>query len=162
MSNENVQVAVFDTLLRVTAAIRHIQESGFDTNRVSLAARDQRSNGRVTGYYCTAGRIKYRGELEALWNEIFAILSGWAFFAIPDIGPVLIAGPLADWFATALANAAIFGGLSAVGMGLYSVGISRDRIRFYEDALKDSRYLLLLNGPAGDVSRAKEIINGLE
>ncbi len=69
---------------------------------------------------------------------------------------------LADWFVTALANAAIFGGLSAVGMGLYSVGISRDRIRFYEDALKDSRYLLLLNGPARDVSRAKEIISGLE
>ena len=42
-----------------------------------------------------------------------------AFFAIPGIGPVLVAGPLVAWIIGALEGAVVVGGLTAVGAGLY-------------------------------------------
>ncbi len=97
--------------------------------------------------------------MDSLWNEIFEILTGWALFAVPDIGRVLVVGCLADWTATALANAAIFGGMSAIGMGLYSIGISRKSIQLCEEALKGGKCILLLNGAAQEVTKAKQIID---
>ena len=52
--------------------------------------------------------------------------------------------------------------MSAIGMGLYSVSISRSCIRFCEDALKQGRFFLLLNGPAQEVKKAKKIIDELK
>jgi hypothetical protein len=48
-------------------------------------------------------------------------LFGAAFFAIPGIGPVLVAGPLVAWIVGALEGAVVVGGLSALGAGLYSI-----------------------------------------
>ena len=50
------------------------------------------------------------------------------------------------------------GGLSAIGAGLYSIGIPKDSILRYELALKANKFLLLAHGTAGDVTRAKEIL----
>jgi hypothetical protein len=159
MSNANAALTVFDTPLEIVAAIRQIQISGCGMNGLSVAWRDQHSLSSVTGYYRDGNRMKYWGDLDILWNEIFEILSGWAFYTIPDIGRVLIAGPLANWIVMALANAAIFGSMSAIGMGLYSVGISRNSIRLCEEALKDGKCILLLNGTAQEVNKATQIIN---
>jgi hypothetical protein len=56
---------------------------------------------------------------------------------------------------SALGNAAIFGGLTAFGAGLYSIGISKDEVLEYEAALRAGKYLVLAHGSAGEVSRAK-------
>jgi hypothetical protein len=159
MSNANAMLTIFDTPIEITAAIRLIQVSGCGTNGLSVAWTDQASPSSVTGYYKDKHQMKYWGDLDSQWNEIFEILSGWAFFAIPDVGRVLIVGPLADWTATAMANAAIFGDMSAIGMGLYSVGISRKSIQLCEEALEKGKCILLLNGPAQEVKKAKQSID---
>ena len=158
MSNANAALTVFNTPLEIAAAVRQVQVSGCGTNGISVAWRDQPTSG-VTGYYRDRNQMKYWGDLDSLWNEIFEILSGWAVFSIPDIGNVLVVGPLANWIANALANATIFGSMSAIGMGLYSIGISRNGIRLCEDVLKDGKCLLLLNGTAQEVKKAKQIID---
>jgi len=48
---------------------------------------------------------------------------GSAFFAIPGLGPVLVAGPLVAWIVGVLEGAAVVGGLGAIGAGLYGMGI---------------------------------------
>jgi hypothetical protein len=159
MSNANAALTVFDTPHGITAAIRQVQLSGCGTNGMSVVWRDQPSQSSATGYYRGGDRMKYWGEFDILWNEIFEILSGWAIYDVPDIGRILVVGPLAEWIAMALANAAIFGTMSAIGMGLYSVGISRSGIRLCEDALKDGKCILLLNGTAQEVTQATQVIN---
>ena len=42
------------------------------------------------------------------------MLFGSAFFAIPGIGPVLVAGPVVAWIVGALEGAVVVGGLSAI------------------------------------------------
>jgi hypothetical protein len=86
------------------------------------------------------------------------LLFGAAFFAIPGIGPVLVAGPLVAWIVGALESAVVVGGLSAIGAGLYSIGIPKDSIVEYESAIKANKFLLLAHGTAEEVEKAKGIM----
>ena len=58
----------------------------------------------------------------------------------------------------ALEGAALTGGLSALGAGLYSLGIPKDSIVKYETALKSDKFLVMAHGSAGDVAKAKSIL----
>jgi hypothetical protein len=51
--------------------------------------------------------MKYRGRLGAFWSGLWEFLFGSAFFFwVPGVGPLLIAGPLANWIVAALEAAA--------------------------------------------------------
>jgi hypothetical protein len=85
-------------------------------------------------------------------------LFGSAFFAIPGLGPVLVAGPLVAWIVGALEGAAVVGGVSAIGAGLIGIGIPKDSVVKYELALKTDKYLLMVHGTASEVEKARTII----
>jgi hypothetical protein len=52
----------------------------------------------------------------------------------------------------------VVGGLSAVGAGLYSIGVPKDSVLKYDLALKTDKFLLMVNGTAADVEKARGII----
>ena len=70
--------------------------------------------------------------------------------------------PLVSWIIAALENAAVVGGLSALGAGLYSIGIPRNSILDYEDAVKASKFLVIAHGSADEVGKAKSILETSE
>jgi hypothetical protein len=86
------------------------------------------------------------------------MLFGAAFFAIPSLGPVLVAGPLVAWIVGALEGAVVVGGLSAVGAGLYSIGIPKDSVVKYETAIGSDKFIVLAHGTAGEVAKPKDIM----
>jgi len=51
------------------------------------------------------------------------------------------------------------GGLSALGAGLYSIGIPKDSVVEYELALKSDKFLVLAHGTADEVAKAKNIMH---
>ena len=77
---------------------------------------------------------------------------------IPGLGPILAAGPVVAWIVGALESAVVVGGVSALGAGLYSMGIPKDSIVKYEAALKTDQFLLIAHGTAAEVAKAKDII----
>jgi len=83
------------------------------------------------------------------------MLFGSAFFAIPGLGAVLVAGPLVAWIVGALEGAVVFGGLSAIGAGLYGMGFRRIVWVQYELALKTDQFLLMVHGTASGSSKSK-------
>ena len=72
--------------------------------------------------------MKYWGTQGAYWGGLWGMLFGAAFFAIPGLGPMLVAGPLVAWIVGALEGAVVMVGLSAFGAGLYSIGIPKDSV----------------------------------
>ena len=86
------------------------------------------------------------------------MLFGSAFFAIPGIGPVLVAGPLVAWIVGALEGAAVMGGLGAIGAGLCSIGIPKDSVVKYETAIKSAKFLVIAHGTADEVAKARSIL----
>ena len=159
MFPENALVAVYHDQSGALAAVRRLRESGFDMKAVSIAGRDEHNEVQVVGYCLAGDRMQYWGPLRGFWTSIWEMLSGWAFLSLPGIGPVLIAGPMSRWAMAALDNAEIFGGLSALAAALHSVGIPRDAILAHEAAVKGGQYLVIASGAAGEVSRAKEVLD---
>jgi hypothetical protein len=65
---------------------------------------------------------------------------------------------LVAWIIGALEGAVVVGGLSALGAGLYSIGIPKDSVVKYELALKSDKFLLLAHGTADEVAKARDIM----
>ncbi|MGD0226889.1 MAG: DUF1269 domain-containing protein [Terriglobia bacterium] len=103
--------------------------------------------------------MKYWGKLGVFWGGLWGMLFGSAFFAIPGIGPVLVAGPLVAWIVGALESAGVMGGLGAIGAGLCSIGIPKDSVVKYETAIKSDKFLTLAHGTTDEVARVKNIIH---
>jgi uncharacterized membrane protein len=101
--------------------------------------------------------MKYWGKQGAFWGGLWGMLFG-AFFIIPGLGPILVAGPLVAWIVGALEGAVVVGGLSALGAGLYSIGIPKDSVLQYETALKSDKFLLLAHGTVDEVAQARNIL----
>ncbi len=162
MNATNSVVAIYDTHEQAEHAVKELQQAGVDMKSLSIAARDTHTDEHVVGYYNAGDRMKYWGKMGAFWGGFWGLLFGSALFAIPGIGPILVAGPLVAWIVAGLEGAAVVGGVSAVGAGLVSIGIPKDSVLKYDVALKTDKFLLVVHGTAGDVNKAKDIIAGTE
>src|SRR6204780_4907626 len=158
MSETNSVVAIYGTHAQAEEAVKELQKSGFDMKKMSIVGKDYHTDEQVVGYYNTGDRMKYWGKMGAFWGGIWGWLFGAAFFMIPGLGPILVAGPLVAWIIGALEGAILVGGLSALGAGLYSIGIPKDSVVKYETALKSDKFLLLAHGTAVEVAKARDIL----
>ena len=162
MTTTNSVVAIYDTHEQAERAIKELQQAGIDMKSLSIAARNTHTDEHVVGYYNTGDRMKYWGKMGAFWGGFWGLLFGSAMFAIPGLGPILVAGPLVAWIIGGLEGAAVVGGVSAVGAGLVSIGIPKDSVVKYDVALKTDKFLLVVHGTPADVDKAKDIIVGTE
>jgi len=162
MISTNSVVAIYDTHDQAEHAIKELQEAGVDMKNLSIAARNTHTDEHVVGYYNAGDRMKYWGKIGAFWGGFWGLLFGSAAFAIPGLGPILVAGPLVAWIIAGLEGAAVVGGVSAVGAGLVSIGIPKDSVLKYDVALKTDKFVLVVHGSAEAVDKAKNIIAGTE
>jgi uncharacterized membrane protein len=159
MSVNNSAVAIYDTHLKAEEAVRELQQDGFNMKSLSIVGKDYHTDENVVGYYNSGDRMMYWGKQGAFWGGVWGLLFGSAFFWIPAIGPLLVAGPLVAWIVSALEGAAVVGGLSALGAGLYSAGIPKDSILRYETAIKADKFVLFAHGTPEEVTEAKKILD---
>ena len=151
-------VAIYETHEQAEHAVKELQEAGVDMKTLSIAAKDTHTEEHVVGYYNVGARMRHWGKLGAFWGAIWGLLFDSAMFAIPGIGPVLLAGPLVSWIVAILEGSIVFGGVSALGAALLSIGIPKDSVIQYETALKTNKFLLIVHGTSDAVAKAKEIV----
>jgi hypothetical protein len=159
MLHQNSVIALFDQHTQAEAGVRELQEAGFDMKALSIVGKDYHTDENVVGYYTAGDRMAYWGKNGAFWGGIWGLLFGSAFFMIPGIGPIVAAGPIIGWIVAALEGAVVVGGISAVGAGLYSVGIPEKSVLKYETSLKAGKFMLVVHGTADELIRAKEILS---
>ncbi len=158
MSKQNSVVGIYNTHTEAEAAVKELQKSGFDMKKLSVVGKDYHTEENVVGFYNAGDRMKFWGKLGAFWGGLWGILFGSAFFVIPGLGQLVVLGPLVMIIVGALQGAVVTGGLTALGAGLYSIGIPKDSIIKYETALKSDKFLVIAHGPASDVAKAKSIL----
>ena len=158
MSKGTVAVAIFNTHVEAENAVKELQKSGFDMKKLSIVGKDYHTEEQVVGYYHTGDRMKYWGKMGAFWGWLFGIFFGAGFFLIPGIGPLVVAGPLVVTIVGGLEGAVAVGGLSALGAGLYSLGIPKDSVINYETSIKTDKFLLVVHGSGDDLAKAKDIL----
>jgi hypothetical protein len=160
MSATNSVVAVYDSHEEAERAVKALQQAGIDMKSLSIAGRGMHTDEHIIGYYNAGDRMMYWGKVGAFWGGFWGLLFGSALFAIPGIGPVLVAGPLVSWIVAGLEGAAVVGGVSALGAGLVSIGIPKDSVIKYEAALKTDKFLLIVHGAPDAVYNARFILDG--
>ncbi len=157
--NEESVVALYPTHASAEAAVKALERAGFDMKKLSIVGRDYHTDEHVVGYYNAGDRVKVWGKTGLFWGGMWGILFGSAFFWVPGVGPLLVAGPLVGWIVGALESAIAVAGVSAIGAGLYSLGISKDSILRYDTALKIGTYVLIATGSAEDAAHARGILS---
>jgi len=159
VNNNDSVVAIYKSHAEADTAVKELQQSGFDMKKLSIVGRDYHTDEHVVGYYNTGERMKYWGKTGAFWGGFWGLLFGAGFFWIPGLGQVLAGGPLVGWIVGGLEGAVVVGGLSALGAGLYGLGIPKDSIVQYETAIKTGKYVLIAHGSPEETTRAQEIIS---
>ena len=155
MSNTNTAVGVFHSHQEAEEAVRELEKSGFDMQKLSIIGKGFQTQEHVVGYYNTGDRMKFWGQHGAFWGALWGTLFGSAFFVLPGLGPILVAGPLVAAIVSAIEGAAVVGGISALGGALASVGIPENSLVQYESELKIGKFLLIVCGTDEEVERAK-------
>ena len=158
MTENNAVTGIYSTHSEAEAAVKTLQRAGFDMQKLSIVGKDYHTEEHVIGFYNIGDRMKVWGKLGAFWGGFWGFLFGSAMFVIPGIGPLIVFGPLVGWIVGALEGAVVVGGLSALGAGLYSIGIPKDSIMQYETALKSAKFLVIAHGTADEMAKAKSIL----
>jgi hypothetical protein len=156
--DQSSAVAVFSDHSGAENAIRTLKNSGFDITKLSVLGKDFPSEDNVVGIYGAGDRLKYWGKMGAFWGGMWSLLPGSAFLIVPGIGTVVIAGPVATWIVSALEGAVFVGGVSAIGAGLVSLGISKDKALKCESSMKAGKLLLILHGTYTDAIKARNTL----
>ncbi|MEZ5773475.1 MAG: hypothetical protein R3D33_01825 [Hyphomicrobiaceae bacterium] len=162
MTKENAVLAVFDSHERAEEAIKDLEHAGFDMRKLSIVGKGYHSEETPVGFYTIGDRVKYWGGTGAVWGGLWGMLFGAAFFWVPGVGPLAIAGPFIPVLVGALEGAAVVSGLSALGAALASLGVSRESVIRYESAVKADKFVLIAHGSAEQVGKARDILARLK
>lgn len=149
--------ALFRDRMQAERAIDEMRRMGMDPQRVSVVTRDRRESREIaesTGAEAGAGAATGAG-IGAILGGAAGWLAGIGALAIPGLGPIVAAGPIA----AALGGAgigAITGGL--VG-ALTGWGFSEDEARGYENRVREGDILLTVEIPEGeDAALAQDLL----
>lgn len=151
-------VAVFTDHHAAETAIKKLAQDGFEMKNLSVIGKGYHTEEKVIGFYNAGDRVKFWGLRGAFWGGLWGLFFGGLFMTIPVIGNVVMLGFLASVVIAAVDNAVVVGAFSALGAAIYSIGIPKDSVIQYEEAVKADGFLVMAHGTVNEVTRAKEIL----
>lgn len=158
MEQADTVIAVFADHNAAEAAIKKLAADGFEMKHLSVVGKGYQTEEKVVGFYNIGDRIKFWGTRGAFWGGFWGLFFGGLFMTIPVVGHVVVLGYLAAAAASAIENAVVVGGLSALGAALYSIGVPKDSVIKYENAVTADGFLVMAHGTADEMARAKAIL----
>ena len=157
-SKESSVVAIYRQHTDAENAINLLKKGDFNIKKLAIVGQGYHTEDQVVGYYTTGDRMKHWGKRGAFWGGIWGLLVGSAFFLIPGVGPVMVAGSAVAWIIGGLEGAVVVGGLSALGAGLFSIGIPKDSALKYESSVKAGKFVLIAHGTPEEAEQARRIL----
>ena len=134
MQSRDTVVSVFHDRDDAQDAINALRDAGFNADDVSILARDRDVAGRLaddTGTEAAAG-----AATGALAGGLLGGVAGWLVgigaLAIPGVGPIIAAGPIA----AALGGAALGAASGGIIGALTGAGVPEDEARYYDEEFR--------------------------
>ena len=141
-------VGVFSSYDAAEKAVNDLRKQGFNQEEISIISKDSRSNQRsgqynddITDGALTGGTIGGLGGL----------LLGAGALAIPGLGPIIAAGPIA-----AALSGAVAGGIAG---GLIDWGIPAEASQRYENQIAQGGILAIIRTTSSKINQAAAIFN---
>lgn len=144
-------VATFSSSDDAEQAVNALKEAGFSDEEISVVSRDDGGQDgdddgfgmgqNLTGGTATGGAL----------GGLAGLLAGAGALAIPGIGPIIAAGPIAAGL-----SGAVMGGLAG---GLIDLGIPEERGQYYEDRVREGDILVAVKADDDQADQADRILN---
>lgn len=158
MTQHDVVIAVFADHREANTAVGELIHDGFDIKNFSVIGKGYHTEESVVGFYNMGERMRFWGKYGAFWGGLWGLFFGGIFLTVPVVGPVVVLGHLAVIVVSAIEGALVVGGLTAIGAALYSIGIPKDSVIKYEEAIKADNFLIVAHGTTDEMARAKAIL----
>ncbi|TYP53265.1 general stress protein [Thermosediminibacter litoriperuensis] len=144
-------IGVFENREQAEKAVNEMRDSGFDTNEISIVAKggqrgERNGDNGAMGMDTVADGTTTGGVLGGLAG----LAVGAGALAIPGLGPIIAAGPIAG-----LLSGAATGGIAG---GLIDWGIPEERGRYYEEEVKRGKILAAVRTHDQKVERAADVM----
>ncbi len=140
-------IGVFDRFLNAEDALDALKEAGFESNCISIVARQDKASEHVkrndTGAGIGAG---------AAIGGIAGLIAGLAALAVPGIGAVIIGGPLG----AALGGLGVGAAAGSITGALTGMNIPEDDANYYAETVRNGGALLLVD--SSDTAAARDIL----
>ena len=164
-------VGLFDSRSEAHSTVQQLVNSGFNREDISLVSRDtdrQSNDGKthpgISGSDLsvpkddTSGALKGAGIGAAL-GGIGGLLAGIAGLAIPVIGPIVAAGPIAAALTAALGGAGVGAATGGLIGALTDMGVPEDEAKHYQDQVGQGKTLVIVRASDDDsAERAADIL----
>lgn len=147
-------VGIFESERVAKEAIEDLRRAGFE-REISLLAKDQKNISRtpddnggetMAGGETVADGVATGGVLGGLGG----LAIGAGALAIPGLGPLIVAGPIAG-----LLSGAAGGGVAG---GLVDWGIPEEEGRRYEEEIKRNKIIVAVNSSEDNIDEAENIL----
>lgn len=165
MNETTTITALYDRTEDAQKALRQLQKMDISRDDISLIASDaagkySRDNGHDNGRDLSTDNDTAEGAVAgATVGGLGGLVVGIAALAIPGIGPVLAAGPLAS----ALIAGGIGAGVGAVTGGvvgaLTDLGVSKEKAGYYAEGVRRGGTLLTAHVPSNMSNQVMTVLN---
>lgn len=141
-------ISTFSSRDAAEKAVGELRQKGFDQD-ISIIAKDEN---REKNQYTTMNNenITTGTATGGVLGGLAGLAVGAGALAIPGIGPLIAAGPIAG-----LLSGAATGGIAG---GLVDYGIPQDRSKFYEEKVKQGSILATVQADDNKINEAADVL----
>jgi uncharacterized protein (TIGR02271 family) len=147
-------IGLFDSMSDARKVVQDLQESGFERDAISIVSREGERYVSDRGDERTSGAAMGAGAGAAV-GGLGGLLVGLSALAIPGVGPVIAAGPLA----TTLAGAALGATAGGIMGALTDLGIPEEEAHYYAEGVRRGGALVSVETEDHEAERAAEIMS---
>jgi len=136
-------VGIYKSEQEAIAAVEDLKNQGYATRDISIIGQDRKEVDRVTEKTDTevVDGIATGALTGGALGGLTGLLAGAGALAIPGIGPIVAAGPIAAVLTGAVTGAGV-GGLTGA---LVEIGLSKDEAEYYGNSVKEGNILVLVD-----------------
>lgn len=158
-------VAVFNNFDHAQRAVRDLVDAGFSRTDISMVASD--ATGRYRGYLegkpldedvsAEEGAVAGAGVGAGI-GALTGLLAGLGALAIPGIGPVIAAGPLAAALGGGAIGAAVGAVTGGIAGALVDMGVDETYAGYYAESIRRGGTMVVVKSSDNMVERATSIL----
>lgn len=170
MNGTTTITALYDRREDAQNALRDLQKMDISRNNIGLIASDTSGEqSHTNGHTANGNNLSTESDAAegaaagAAFGGVSGLLVGLAALAIPGIGPVLAAGPLASALVAAGIGAGVGAGIGAVTGGLVGalteMGVSEETAGHYAEGIRRGGTLLTAHVPNSMSDQVMGVLN---
>ena len=160
MMEKTACVSIYQAHEAAEAALGKLHMADVDLQQVSIVGKGYHGAEHPVGLYNVNDRLQFLGHQGDFWDALRVLLSGRAFLWVPGFGTLAAAGPIAGLLVKGLEGVEIGGGFGVLGAALFNLGVTRDSIADYEQAVTAEQFLLIVHDGRIPVEHACKILHG--